>query len=566
MSKVWRIIVLLAFAGAGVARAEFFPDSPFGPVALGAAADPAANNRVVSIENGRDALLLRLHLIRQARESIDIQTFIWTDDECGRLLIHELIEAARRGVRVRIIADHMVSDQDPRTVAFLATVHPNFEVRHYRPAMRRIKPSLWQTMLAGALSFHGTNQRMHNKLMVFDGAIMLTGGRNIENTYFDHSRTLNFRDRDVLAAGPVAQVAAESFEAFWNFKHTVPGTELADVAARITSGGYPRYDARADYDFGPFFGDEAKLAAEVDAAAVRLAAQLRAVAKVRLIVDLPGKSSGFFARDSRITQKLRDLAAEAEHDIVMQTPYLILSRPARRLVKELRRKNPAMAIRISSNSFASTDNILAYSANYRLRGIYVRDLALEVHEFKPRPESLREIFPDYDAMAGLAAAEDPGRKTTPFLCIHAKSLVVDERVSFVGSYNLDPRSENLNTEIGLVIEDEGFARELRAAIEADMRPENSWVIGRRDLPLPVGMVNALIDGMVSRTPLDVWPIQNTTSYELRPGSTELPLGHPDFHRHYRDAGPFPGTDGLLSTKEIITRIYKAVGTPLTPIL
>src|SRR5690606_7878869 len=124
------------------------------------------------------------------------------------------------------------------------------------------------------------------------------------------------------------------------------------------------------YDFGPFFGNEAELAAEVEAAAVRLAAQLRAVAKVRLIVDLPGKSSGFFARDSRITQELRALAAGAEHDIVMQTPYLILSRPARRLVKELRRKNPAMAIRISSNSFASTDNILAYSANYRLRGIY----------------------------------------------------------------------------------------------------------------------------------------------------------------------------------------------------
>jgi phosphatidylserine/phosphatidylglycerophosphate/cardiolipin synthase-like enzyme len=308
------------------------------------------------------------------------------------------------------------------------------------------------------------------------------------------------------------------------------------------------------------------LNAAVAEAAVRLAAQLRAVAKVHLIVDLPGKSSGFFARDSRITQELRALAAGAEHDIVMQTPYLILSRPARRLVKELRRKNPAMAIRISSNSFASTDNILAYSANYRLRGIYVRDLALEVHEFKPRPDSLREIFPDYDAMARLAAGENPGRNSTPFLCIHAKSLVVDERVSFVGSYNLDPRSENLNTEIGLVIEDEGFARELRAAIEADMQPENSWVIGRRDLPLPVGMVNALIDGIVSRTPLDVWPIQNTTSYELRPGRTKLPLGHPDFHRHYRDAGPFPGTDGLLSTKEIITRIYKAVGTPLTPIL
>lgn len=564
--KVWRIVGLLALVWTGVARAEGFADSPFGPVSLADPADPTVGNRVVSIENGRDALLVRLHLIRQARASIDIQTFIWTDDECGRLLMYELIEAARRGVRVRIIADHMVSDQDPRTVAFLATVHPNFQVRHYRPAMRRINPSLWQTMLAGALSFHGTNQRMHNKLMVFDGAIMLTGGRNIENTYFDHSRTMNFRDRDVLAVGPVAQVAADSFEEFWNFKHTVPGTELTDVAAIIAADKFPRYESRADYDFGVFFADEAALTGEVAAAATRLGGQLRLLAKVRFIVDLPGKSSGWFARDSLITRELRALAAGAERDIVMQTPYLILSKPARRLVKELQRKNPDMRIRISSNSFASTDNLLAYSANYRLRGVYVRDLGLEIHEFKPQPESLRELFPDYDAMADLAVAEQPRNPAKPFLCIHAKSLVVDDHVSFVGSYNLDPRSENLNTEVGLIIEDEVFARELRAAIEADMQPENSWVIGKRDLPLPVGMVNALIDGIISHTPLDVWPVQNTTSYELLPDKAELPVGHPDFHRHYRDAGPFPGTDRLLSTKEILTRIYKAVGSPLTPIL
>lgn len=549
------------------ARAEApFAGSPFGPVVVGSAVDPTEGNRIVSIENGRDALLLRLHLIRHARASIDIQTFIWTDDECGRLLIYELIEAAKRGVRVRIIADHMVSDQDPRTVAFLATVHPNFQVRHYRPAMRRINPSLWQTMLVGAMSFHGTNQRMHNKLMVFDSAIMLTGGRNIENTYFDYSLGMNFRDRDVLAVGPVARLAEESFEEFWSFKHSVPGTELADVAAIIAAGKYPHYETRADYDFGAFFGDEAALADEVAEAAVRLRSDLRPVAKVRFIVDKPGKSAGFFARDSRITRELRELAASAEQDIVMQTPYLILSKPARRLVKELRRKNPDMRIRISSNSFASTDNILAYSANYRLRGIYVRDLGLEIREFKPHPESLHELFPSYDAIAALAAAEKPNGRAKPFLCIHAKSLVVDDCLSFVGSYNLDPRSENLNTEVGLIIEDEEFARELRAAIERDMSLENSWVIGKRSLPLPVGMANALIDGIISRTPLDVWPIQNTTSYEVRPGMKEVPLDDPDFHKHYRDAGPFPGTDGLLSTKEILTRIYKAVGSPLTPVL
>jgi phosphatidylserine/phosphatidylglycerophosphate/cardiolipin synthase-like enzyme len=105
---------------------------------------------------------------------------------------------------VRIIADHMVSDQDTATVAFLTTVHPNFQLKHYRPAMARIKPSRFQTILAGLWSFHGVNQRMHNKLMVFDGTVMITGGRNIADEYFDYDHEYNFRDRDVMLLGGAA--------------------------------------------------------------------------------------------------------------------------------------------------------------------------------------------------------------------------------------------------------------------------------------------------------------------------------------------------------------------------
>lgn len=551
-----------------VRAAQPLGDSPLGPPVAAAlagavAGDATQGNRVAIVSGGREALLLRVHLIRQARSSIDIQTFIWSDDECGRLLIYELIEAARRGVKVRIIADHMVSDQDPATVAFLATVHPNFEVRHYRPAMARIKPTKWQTILAAMWSFHDTNQRMHNKLMVIDDAVLITGGRNIENTYYDHATGLNFRDRDVLAVGPVAQVAADSFERFWNFRHTVPGAELKDVAALIASGQYPRYATRADYDFGPFF-KELEGEAPVRAVAERFAARLRPVAAARFIVDEPGKVGGLLGKEPRITVELRKTVAQAQRSVVMQTPYLILSRPARRLVKELQAKNPGIDIRISSNSFASTDNLMAYSANYRLRSLYVDDLKLRVYEFKPHPESLRELFPRYDEIAAVAKAK--GERTPPHLCIHAKSLVVDDRVAFIGSYNLDPRSENLNTEVGLIVEDEAFAGELRAEIEADMRPENSWVIGHRRLPLGLGVVNSLVDGLISLSPVDVWPLQNTTSFELKPGAKEVPPGDPAFYENYREVGSFPGTEGLFTQKEIVTRLYKAVGAPLTPIL
>lgn len=558
---------------AGGARgAALFDQSPIGEAIAAAAQegdprDPTRGNRLAMIGVGYDALLLRVHLIRQARSSIGIQTFIWTNDECGRLLIYELIEAARRGVKVRILADHFVSEKDPATMAFLATAHPNLEVKHYRPALSRLKPSLWRTMLAGLMSFRSFNQRMHNKVMLFDDAVLITGGRNIENTYFDHSTTMNFRDRDVLAVGPVVRGAVESFEHFWSYRHAVSSRDLADVGAVIAKGGYRRYATRADYDFGPHFAGLDREANDATLIGARFASKLKPVRRVEFISDEPGKTAGGAAM-ARITQALRTTLEQAKSSIVMQTPYLVLSRPARKLIREMQERNPGLRIRISTNSFASTDNLFAYSANYRLRNDYIEDLQLQVYEFKPRPASLPVLFPRQPLMAGIATARVEAGKTArpPFLCVHAKTLVVDGRIAFIGSYNLDPRSENLNTEVGLLIEDEALARELQAEMEADMQPANSWVIARRNLPLRLDVVNGFVDDVLSLSPIDLWPIQNTSSFELRPGAVDVPPGHPAFYENHRDVGPFPGTEGFLSTKEIMTRLYKAVGSPLTPVL
>ncbi|MBI2497740.1 MAG: phospholipase D family protein [Opitutae bacterium] len=573
MIKRLCLILLLGTRAVALSAAPPFEGSPFGPVVAAAwagtdQADPAKGNRLALISGGYDALLLRVHLIRQARVAIDVQTFIWTNDECGRLLMYELIEAARRGVKVRIITDHLFSAQDPETTAFLATVHPDLEIRHYRPPLARMKPSLLHKALATLQSFHGINQRMHNKLMVFDGTILLTGGRNVENTYFDHSTELNYRDRDVLAVGPVVRSAAESFAEFWGYRHSVPSRDLADVATVIARDKFRRYATRADYDFGGHFTGLTREADDRAVIQTRFVDRLKPAAKVAFICDEPGKSAGFFSRTARITRELRRTLEQASNRVVMQTPYLVLSHPAQRLIRGMQEKNPGLRIQISSNSFASTDNLIAYSANYRLRNKYVENLHLEVHEFKPRPEAMPVLFPQYPRMAELAAARiAAGRQSRPpFLCMHAKSLVVDDGLAFVGSYNLDPRSENLNTEAGLLVEDAAFARELREEIERDMRPENSWVIARRNIPLRLDVVNGLIDGILSLTPVDVWPIENTSSFELRPGATEVPPGDPAFYQHYRDVGSFPGTDGLLSNKEILTRIYKTVGPALTPVL
>jgi putative cardiolipin synthase len=559
------------FLAAGLTSFAAAAESPLASWLTAPAADlsdPTAGNRLARLENGYDALLLRVHLIRQAQRSVSIQTFIWTNDECGRLLIYELIEAARRGVKVRILADHMVSDQDPDTVAFLATEHPNLEVKHYRPAMARLKPSLWHNAVAAVTSFRGLNQRMHNKVMLVDEAVLITGGRNIENTYYDHSTGMNFRDRDVVAAGPVVRAAVASFEAFWAYRHAVPSRELTDVAAAIAKGTFRRFPHRSDYDFGPHFKDLDREASDPALIGARFGAVLQPVRKVTFVADDPGKGTGFFSSTARITAELRAVLEKAETSIVMQTPYLVLSRPARKLLRELHAARPGLAVRISTNSFASTDNLFAYSANYRLRNEYVEDLHLRIFESKPLPANLLAHFPRHSEMTAHAArTAKPGRPApAPFLCLHAKSLVVDGRIAFVGSYNLDPRSENLNTEVGLLVEDEAFARGLQAEIEADMEPGNSWVIARRALPLGLETVNGLVGDLLALSPIELWPVQNTSSFELRPGAAAVPPEHPRFHEHYRDVGAFPGTDGLLSTKEIVTRLYKAVGSPLTPIL
>lgn len=519
------------------------------------------------LSGGYEALMLRVHLIRSATASIDIQTFIWTNDEVGRLMVWELIQAARRGVRVRIIADHMFSDQDPEVMAFLAAANPNFEVRHYRPATSRMKPGFWRTALAGLSSFRKVNQRMHSKVMLVDGVLLVTGGRNIENTYFDHSVTYNFRDRDVLVLGPVVADAMAEFEEFWQYRFTIPSRDLVDVSAVLKAGGFRRYDRREDYDFGGCFADLDAATDPHSGLVTGVVARLKTVDRAVFLSDAPGKWGG--KRNREIARELGTIIGQAKSSVALQTPYLVLSGPARDLFRDLRAKSPAVPVRVCTNSFASTDNLYAYSANYRLRNMYVQDLGLAIYELKPQPAEMRTLIAKYDEVARRAKERAPAGSAeakAPFISLHAKSLVIDEAVGFVGSFNLDPRSERLNTEVGLLVQDADFARALRDEIERDMAPENSWTIGQRHLPLRLDVVNELLGGVLSLSPIDLWPLQNTTSFDLIPGHVAVPPSDPAFHDHYREVGAFPGSEGVLSQREIMTRLFKAVGAPLTPIL
>ncbi|MDQ3268880.1 MAG: phospholipase D-like domain-containing protein, partial [Pseudomonadota bacterium] len=191
------------------------------------------------LDEGTDALLARIHLIRSATGAIDLQTYIYQEDDAGRLVLDELLAAARRGVHVRLLMDQLAAIGNVDTLAALAGAHANFEVRLYNPMLGQARISYPQYVLAGLCCWRNLNQRMHSKLLMIDGAVGIAGGRNYQNDYYDWDDEYNFRDRDVLVAGPAAREMAEDFNRFWSDRRSVPLARLRDVGRRLLADGVP---------------------------------------------------------------------------------------------------------------------------------------------------------------------------------------------------------------------------------------------------------------------------------------------------------------------------------------
>ncbi len=179
--------------------------SPFHALAeraLGESRPNAPVHFVELLDRGEDSLLLRIHLIRAATRSIDVQTYIFEEDDAGFLMLDELVKAARRGVKVRVIVDQLFSLDDIELLAQLARAHVNFELRVYNPTFHKASTPPLEFAMGILCCFAEFNQRMHNKILLIDGKIGITGGRNYQNRYFDWDDEFDYRDRDVLVAGP----------------------------------------------------------------------------------------------------------------------------------------------------------------------------------------------------------------------------------------------------------------------------------------------------------------------------------------------------------------------------
>jgi len=566
----------------GVDCAVASPLLALGGQAIADSAPGAPRHYVALLDRGQDALLARVHLIRAARHSIELQSFIFDADDSGALVLHELLAAARRGVRVRVLLDQLYGLPDPNLQATLVGQHRNFELRLYNPTFDEAKTEPLQFVAGILCCFTRFNQRMHTKLLLVDGRAGITGGRNIQDRYFDWAQDYNYRDRDVLVTGPVAKAMAANFEAFWVFERTLPAERLRDVAARLLrSGGVPAHTLLAP-DAGGSLRVRAMRAEAGDGNAVfrRLEPLLQSVGRVDFYADLPEKHDGVQPPEEDASVAMRDLVAGTRTELVMQTPYLVLSRPARRLFRELRARPDRPVILVSTNSLAATDAFPVYAMSHKYKRLYLRELGFRIHEYKPYPASspinldatgaLGEVraasLPMFGSGSlGSASGPVPLKRAGVRVGLHAKSLVVDDRIGVVGSHNFDPRSDNYNTESMLVVHDHEFAVALSASIRLDMEPGNAWrVAAQEKLPMLSGL-NYSLGKLSEKLPIfDLWPFPYATSYELKPGCNPIEPGQPGFYACYEDVGAFPEVD--LPLKTVYTRILTAFGAGLVPIL
>jgi phosphatidylserine/phosphatidylglycerophosphate/cardiolipin synthase-like enzyme len=528
------------------------------------------------LDRGEDSLLLRVHLIRSAQRSIAVQTFIFSDDDAGYLILDELVRASRRGVKVQVIADQLFSIEDTHFLAVLARAHANFELRVYNPTFHKARTPPLEFAAGILCCFWRFNQRMHDKLLLIDDAIGIVGGRNYENRYYDWDGEFDYRDRDVLVAGGVGATMRSSFDAFWNDAHTVALSRLRDVATDILAAGIdaPAY-AQHTYRFATRVAELIRRADDTDFVQQHFATDALRVGRVDYFADAPGKPAATNAAARIAMRPLATLLREANDEIVLQTPYLVLSSTAQRLFRDLRKRHPALHVVVSTNSLAATDAFYVYALSYKYKKRYLK-LGFEIHEFKPFADEVPALIAHADELRRAAAVTAPPQRRGKYaqaplkragirVGLHAKSMVIDNEITVIGSHNFDPRSEVLNTESGIIIRDRAFAAQVRESILRDAAAQNAWTIARRPPTRFLGRINNVIADFSAALPLfDFWPFRYASSFELKPGCAPVRPGAAGFYDCYTDVGDFPEVD--LPLKTIYTRIVTAFGAGLVSIM
>jgi putative cardiolipin synthase len=413
--------------------------------------DPSLSG-VRLLAHPHEAFRARFGAAHLAEKSLDMQYYLWKGDLTGQLLLYRALDAADRGVHVRILIDDIYHSGRDNNYATLDS-HPNMEIRVYNPmGSRGAGKGANMVYHKGAL-----DHRMHNKIFLVDSAVAVLGGRNIGDDYFGVDEKLNFRDLDVLAVGPAAKDAGEAFDRYWNSPAAVPIDVL--LKKPVPEDALERYreKLKASLDeMGALPYTMPRKDEEIRANLEKLAEEL-VWAKTEIIIDSLERFQG--GSESAFVALTNELAESMESEIVIETAYLIPASEAIKKVAELTERG--VRVRILTNSMRS-NNHLSVHAHYRKYRKRMIEAGIELHELRPDPE----ILEHYKQVESRVAESHAG--------LHTKAFVVDRRLSMIGSYNMDPRSRIWNSEIGLLIDSEEFAEKVLEIMETDLDPANSY--------------------------------------------------------------------------------------------
>jgi len=465
-SAVLIAVVLLTYFAA-CAQLEPRPELP-DETTLAIAEDTPLDRAIAALEarhpdesafrlvvEGMEAFVVRVQTARMARRSLDVQSYIWHADLTGLYFANELLLAADRGVKVRVLLDDVDARRNNDAIAALSA-HPNIEVRTFNPFASR--QGTLSMISEGMRSFSRINRRMHNKSWIADNRLAIVGGRNIGDEYFSASDEVNFVDLDFAMIGPVVRQASASFDRYWNSSAAYPMQVLDPdkVSREALDVLRPKLAAQASRaTYSPY------------AQALRTNDAIRRMVEgdwpvhwartYRFVADDPNKVTmqERDAQRAKVSAALIPMAHTAQSRLSIISPYFVPGDGGTELLSGVARAG--RDVRVLTNSLIANDVAAVHGGYSRYRKPLL-EAGVHLWELKPLTESKSEA-----SFFGSSGAS-----------LHTKALAVDGRALFVGSYNLDPRSAWLNCEQGVLVENDALAQQLERIFQKQTGGENAW--------------------------------------------------------------------------------------------
>ena len=454
---------------------------------LGPRTASAGQSGLFLLGQGVEAFSTRVGLARRATRTLDVQYYAVFNDESGILLMGELIDAARRGIRVRLLVDDLHASGDGLDLALLASI-PGIEVRVFNPfAGRGFGPARLLEFIADG---ERLNRRMHNKAWIADNVGAIIGGRNLGNKYFSGPSETLFADLDVLTLGPVTREISRSFDRYWNSEWALPITppdgaakekvqaRLAELAGRIGQTKITTYGISLNKS-DPI-GD--------------LLAGRRAIvwATAHAVVDPVSKFDADKTPEveSYVMTEVAEQLRATQQSLLMVSPYFVPGQSGTELLKSL--VDRGVKVRVLTNSLSATDVPLVHAGYAKYRPALLKH-GLTIYELKPT------ATPDIGASRGSARLA-PNSEAS----LHAKAFVIDQRTVLIGSMNFDPRSAWYNSELGILVESPELAAQVVRAFDAVTSSDRVWKMAYDESGLAWISTDAKETGPLRSEPASFW--------------------------------------------------------------